>query len=62
MPQSCESLIGFSLAAVGDRNVCRADSDARWRAGALRRRVSEAKFQPLTRNPATENTRPNALA
>jgi hypothetical protein len=62
MPQSCESLIGFSLAAVGDRNICRADSDARGRAGALGRRVSEAKFQPLTRNPATENTRPNALA
>jgi hypothetical protein len=55
-------LIGFSLAAVGDWKICRADSDARGRAGALRRRVSEAKFQPLTRNPATENTRPNALA
>jgi hypothetical protein len=37
-------------------------SDARGRAGALGRRVSEAKFQPLTRHPATENTRPNALA
>jgi hypothetical protein len=62
MPQSCESLIGFSLATVGDWKICLADSDARGRAGALGRRVSEAKFQPLTRHPATENTRPNALA